>query len=262
MPVKHANDRSGPTFLSLGQNCEVAHQLRLWREEISQHSQLQAIDGRLPSGSHFFDWTISPIEGVIKCVETNFSHVFERESLEVTEKTDSNGYNYVIDRGAGIMFQHLFTRERGIVSHDTVSFEYSERKEKVSYLIGKFHQVLDEVGTVVFLRRADDSWSSLCRLANAIASRRRSGDFRLVSIRQKPFTEDTNSGHPNIDMRIVPAGPQWHGDTEAWRAIFTDLLGAETHSGPYGRGSPPRTEVGASAPSELDAGHTARVAGE
>lgn len=75
--------------ISLGENCDVAFQLRMHGQE------------NVP---HFFDWLGTPIDGLIKVIESDFD-VFHAEDLEYITK---HKVHFISDGPTGIAFYHKF----------------------------------------------------------------------------------------------------------------------------------------------------------
>lgn len=215
--------RSDVTFVSLGLNCEVAHQLRIWRNEVYSDSKISSVDGNLPSGAHFFDWNISSIDAVNKCLSVDFNHVFEKNNIEITETRDGAGMNYVIDRYSGIMFHHIFSRKSCLVTKEIFEDEFESRSEKVQYLINKFKSLLNNGNNIVFIRRANDQLNSIYKLGSLIQNRMHGRNYWVANIRS-----DRNDGtHVDEQNRIIFMDMQysngWQGDPEAWKNVLLSL---------------------------------------
>ena len=81
-------------LISLGQNSDVAFQLRMHGEE------------NVP---HFFDWLSTPIDGVIRIIEEDFD-VFYPDHLVLDT---SSSPHHVVDRVTNAKFFHQFPLHNG-----------------------------------------------------------------------------------------------------------------------------------------------------
>jgi len=205
-------------MISLGLNCEVAKNINLWRDtELNDAEVNQFIEPAI-NGGQFFDWNISSLSAVLKCISKDFDDVLLKTNIRVREEKTGT-FNYIDDIGTGIRFHHLFSRINDITTEAIVEQEYDQKKSKVDYLVRKFLDSYLLTQPVFYLRRGDDSFAELKLLCDAIRKRRHGRPFFVVSIRADSLREDAE----NLLVHHMPYTGVWSGDPNAWRDLFLKL---------------------------------------
>ncbi len=202
-------------------NCEVAHQLKIWSNEISATAELESLDGNFTQGSFLFDWCITSLPSICECFENCFGELFEKHNLDISAETDSNGYNYVTDRKYGIQFQHVFSRVGTIVTPEILESEYEDKRQKVSYLASKLRNLIDSDKTALYIRRGDDHVGLLGRLADAIKKINPNHDFHVVSVRSDGVRSIDERYAPYISFYQMPYSGDWTGDAQEWAKMLS-----------------------------------------
>jgi hypothetical protein len=125
--------------VSLGSYCVVRWQIsrsiiRNIKPDVSDRDLSDHILGRkeglLTTGTHVFDWLVSPSAGVLRLLNTDFDAAFLRENLRVT----ADGKN-VCDTTTGFLFPHNFSHPGEIYTEQIIDQEFPEQKHKMDHLI-------------------------------------------------------------------------------------------------------------------------------
>ncbi len=118
-------------LISLGQNCEVAHQI--------QHTGLN--NGFFP-----FDWMKSyDFDLVINLIENKFKDFLKIDALQIV---DSSGSTHIVsNKNFALEFVHDFDKEKNIVD------EFAEVKEKYDRRIARFYSALQAKKHIYFFRK-------------------------------------------------------------------------------------------------------------
>jgi hypothetical protein len=209
-------------LVSLGVNCEVAHNIKLWRQHLVDSGNNASTHELQSDGSQFFDWNICTLRSVIDCIRTDFSNVFMRENIKVRDEKVGT-FNYVDDEGSGIRFHHTFSRINDITTEDIVAREYDEKYEKTQYLVGKFKGLYAARGFIFYLRRGDESLDELYQLVDALHARRENRQFVVVAIISRPPPTVHHSYMNNLLIVEMPYCGIWSGDPDRWMDLFARL---------------------------------------
>jgi len=113
-------------FMSIGESCQVAYQIRRYTGEGTRY---------------LFDWVISDVNCVVKCI-TNFQRdlFLTNDSVEVVDQGRKVRDNYT-----GIMFQHDFPVNcNHIVTDELAHDNLNSVREKYLYLLEKTNRLLEE----------------------------------------------------------------------------------------------------------------------
>lgn len=119
-------------IVSLGNNCEVAHNARRYFGQTT---------------SFFFDWTQTPLASLKQLIETDFADVFQRENLVL-----HNNETTVLDTANGLWFHHNFTRQADHkVLAESVDREYPHQRRIIQFLINSWREVMSGPNSILFV---------------------------------------------------------------------------------------------------------------
>jgi hypothetical protein len=120
-------------FESLGDNCEFGF--------------VQRANGYEDGG--LLRWTISPLDKLILCLDTNFKDFYLFENLEPSAP------DMVRDTGTGLMFhtQMHSIDGRFVLGEDARREIYTKEKSKMDHLLDKFQRRIREPGTICVYKR-------------------------------------------------------------------------------------------------------------
>ncbi len=211
--------------VSLGKNCEVAHQLKIWRGELSATSESEILDGNWGGNSSLFDWCITSLWSICECLEGRCSGIFEKHNLIISDEIDCNGYNYVTDTRYGIQFQHVFSRTNNLVTPTIVEGEYEEKRGKVLHLASKLLGVIASSKPTLYIRRGDEEISLLKRLIDTLKKINHAHDFHIVCVRSEDIILDDNEYAPHLSFYTMAYTNDWRGDSEEWSRMLRQYTG-------------------------------------
>jgi hypothetical protein len=221
-------DQTGPIFpgvvfrriLSIGANCETAHQLR--RTDRYQTASL-------------FDWLVTPLDSVIAVLADDGARL-ATEFLSANEGTSVRCAAY------DVLYHHEFPR----AAQDLVSFStdaIDRCRSKMTHKMQTLLQALSAPEPVLLIRGypasdlgwdrfhasgTDASADDLNKLAAAVGQRFPKADFRLLVLRLEPC--GALQGAERLDPRIAvrtlerPSEPgSWAASDSAWDAVLDQI---------------------------------------
>ena len=187
-------------MVSLGRACEVAFQIRM-------HSN--------KTDSDFFDWLITPFDGLMEALRSNLDGLLEADELYL--QADKN---FVNNKRTGIQYGHVFMRDESHNIPDTFLEDLPRVREKFDYLKAKFFSNAKSEGPICFIRR-DINSSQAKILEEQLEAMFPSLDFKLACVN----AEDVGLGDTNspriIDLRIVNSAHDGLGFPEPWAEALT-----------------------------------------
>ncbi len=182
-------------LISLGQNSDVAFQLRMHGEE------------NVP---HFFDWLSTPIDGVIRIIEEDFD-VFYPDHLVLDT---SSSPHHVVDRVTNAKFFHQFPLHNGNVLPNFLMF-YGAFIEKFHHLADRFRSYVRS-GPVALVRR-NISEQEAVALEDVFFRRFPGADARFIYINEdRPHFTTAHGASRSVK------GEGSFGDPIAWWAALQD----------------------------------------
>jgi hypothetical protein len=141
-------------LMSLGTHCQSRYHIsgvldKTFHKETRFHKFRGEKTGEdFDFGSHYFDWSVSPLSGVFSVLSTRFQGVFKRSNLSLEAFTAPNGgepKQTVVDSINGFTYPHTFSNTNiGSASLESIFEEYPAQKNKMDYLVKKTIQVLSD----------------------------------------------------------------------------------------------------------------------
>lgn len=178
-------------------------------------------------GTHFFDWCVARIEGVIQVLKSDFDQVLLLENLEIIPLSKAN--NTVRDRHTGICYPHLFPFElkgerKEQINDQALSAHYVKEKEKYEYLVMKTRRLFTDPGNILFVLCGAVSDAHLEELIAVIEGRK--SDFAILYVewlngKHAKLGEHLRK-HPRILYRQVVNDP-YPGNKPGWERVFEGI---------------------------------------
>ncbi|HEY0052558.1 MAG TPA: DUF1796 family putative cysteine peptidase [Caulobacteraceae bacterium] len=193
-------------YVSLGDNCETAFQLR----------RATGVDG-----GHFLDWTRVAPEVVATLIERRFAGILQPDALAFDPATA-----LCVDRAYGHQFHHHFAD--GARPQDDPRFEerLGNERRRADHLIPR---LLQPRGPRCYVMRAQGRLNRIqaVRVRHAVAALHPESDFLLVTVQAEAHRRPHPWRYPNIEERFVsfvadPASADV-GDEPGWDAILTEF---------------------------------------
>jgi hypothetical protein len=204
-------------FLSLGESCQTAHQIRRWTNS---------------SERYFFDWIISDIK-VVKKVLLNFNEekFLSRENICLADKAVR-----LLETTTGVRFQHDFKVDtNGRHSLEVTDDELFQVKKKYLYLRGKTLEYIEsnQVIPIYYDWRGLGDEFCLKVLDILVELPFPSINKRIVIASTKlSKTQYTSKG---LLFKLDEPGEleqryKWRGDDSCWDKLFLDCEERFSHS--------------------------------
>ncbi len=219
-------------MLSLGVDCRVAYQ-------ISLHQYLRANPGNSkskftqafkdgdksarPQGGYFFDWIVTPTPALIKILHCRFEGIFELRNLAL------NQHGSVVDDTFGIVYQHLFSRDKGKVTTEIIKQEYENRKSKIGYLITKTVKAINKQQEIVFIIAGISEGNAI--IVSEALNDLGCSNFKIVAVKGAEHRAGWSHHGQNVSFFTIskvvnkPPALQWQGDDEEWSVLLEDIEG-------------------------------------
>jgi hypothetical protein len=185
---------SGDVVIGVGADCTVGYQVR----------RCFGIDRSFP-----FDWLITPMSAVIRCIETDFAGFLERDALEYSE----TGYIHIADRNYGIHYVHHFDRSKDFLD------KYDVVKVRLNRRIERWRNALVCGDRVLLVRQSlTDERAEVERLCAALDGTVASGKWQLLMV--GAFYDNQRVGRVQFGcVNRHPAG-DYRGVDADWDAAF------------------------------------------
>jgi hypothetical protein len=164
--------------VSLGANCRAKYNIQL-------------AFGRYIAPRGVFDWRITPGAAVLEYLSCDFSGVFERNDLDVDQKT-----GHVCHTSLGVQYVHEFPQ--GIPEADLDSL-YPEAREKHDKMCDTTRQALDNNLSTLFVVGEPHNEDVLQEIGRALAER------------------CAHKRHMILPSPKGDYGKNWKGDSEVWK---------------------------------------------
>jgi hypothetical protein len=187
--------------VSLGRACDIAYQIR------RHFGQTEAYP---------FDWLITPIDGLIKIIRSDFSGFLDRDQLIVKD-------GQVVHRDTDVIFVHDFEE----AEVDKLDELLPAIAEKYARRIDRWRKVIHSHEPILFVRGsqsvgngilADEDARSIYRALSKTYPR---ADIHLLA-QNTPESHIETKSHGRIHMANVPMPTPftWSGDDAAWSDVF------------------------------------------
>jgi len=182
-------------LVSLGQACEVAFEIKI-------HSP--------KADSDFFDWLITPFDGLMMALNGEFKDLLNPEDLYLQDDK-----NFVNNRRTGIQYGHVFLRDDFHNIPDAFLDDLDRVQSKFDYLIEKFHSYKQGGEQICFVRRSVDS-SQAVILHDRLIEIFPALDFKIACVNAADLGISSLPSSRFIDLRVVDGGPDGLGYPEEW----------------------------------------------
>ncbi len=189
-------DHPQRSLISLGLRCDVAFQLRM-------HSGSNV--------SHFFDWLVTPVDGLINIIKSDFK-VFNPDDLVLDCKTIPHS---VVDARTKVVFFHQFPVFNGHVPPDFLLY-YSSFAGKLAHLAERFRKYM--ATRPVTLVRRDITPDKAAELEAALEERFPNADFQMLYLIHGTDGFVTRRGHAVVADKPTSSV----GDSVNWARILLE----------------------------------------
>lgn len=203
MQTRKPEPNLGPydEIVSLGRDCQVAHQLR----------KTLGIER-----AHVFDWIGTPDPAILQHVQTGLDGFFAADNL----RRDDRGY--VRDPRNGTTFLHVFPQGSDL---DTTRAEAAPR---FAAMTERWRDLMRSDRAILFVRRhgfAADPLATADRLIAALSAAAPRLRFRLLYL-TAPGLYRPQDDRPGLLHRPLPDPdpPDWRGDPLVWQALLDEAL--------------------------------------
>lgn len=187
-------------MVSLGRACEVAFQIRMHSDKID---------------SDFFDWLITPFDGLMAALRSNLDGLLEADELYL-----QNDKNFVNNKKTGIQYGHVFMRDENHNIPDNFLDDLPRVRNKFDYLKEKFFSNAKSEDPICFIRR-DISSIQAKILEEQIEAMFPSLDFKLACVNAEDVGLSDAKSPRVIDLRIVNGAHDGLGFPESWAEALT-----------------------------------------
>jgi hypothetical protein len=162
--------------LSIGYNCQPRYQItRIVEGRVSAGIGLAPGSARPMArrgyGTHFWDWSITPIQGAVRTLREGFGRTFLRENLTIEPGPTEASQNSVVDAYTGFKYLHEFTRSDGRITEEAIEREYPVVRAKFLQLATKTTALLDSRKRILFVRYGPSRPSEVQELLDALLVR-------------------------------------------------------------------------------------------
>lgn len=182
------------SLISLGCRCDVAFQLRMHGEE---------------NISHFFDWLVTSVQGVIKIIESDFDVFYPDHLVWKTDQSPS----YVKDQETGTIFYHQFPMFAGNVPHNFLLY-YDSFIKKFEYLANRFKVYMES--RPVTLVRQEINFEDAIALEEVFLKKFPNSDLEFLYI----LNEDKVFSTPKGRSFFLKNNGSSLGDPEEWTRVL------------------------------------------
>lgn len=200
-------------IVSLGKNCQPAHQIRRFTGVTS---------------AHLFDWLITPDDGLVMHISADLDGFFARERLAM-------GRSCIVDVVTDTRFFHEFPKDSDFDQ------QYLEHQGRLAMLADRWRDLLRSDQRVLFVRQHawnEDRRATARRLRDALAAQAPRLRFDLLYLTGEPADDEPWGEHGIINRFLTQPVPYvWTGDDSAWDRLLADAIAAalarDTHTGSY-----------------------------
>lgn len=194
-----AKRENGMRLVSLGRACEVGFQIRLHTSQV---------------GSDYFDWLITPFEGLMMALNQNFEGLMDGQDLYRQEDK-----NFVNNRRTGIQYGHVFRRnERHEIPHNFLD-DLDCVKEKFNHFKNRFNSYQHSSEKICFIRR-DINGGEAISLCEKLQSIYPSLNFSLACVNEHDLGSAVSGDSRIIDLRVPNSGHDGLGHADHWAEIL------------------------------------------
>jgi hypothetical protein len=212
--------------ISLGANCQpryhIARHLHVAKHgndtdfRIDEHGQTSE-----DYGSHFFDWSVTPTQGLLKVLRSDFSGVMQLANLRIRRL--DGGIQTVLDEATGQKYPHTFKgTQTGSLTRQDLEFQYPQVKAKFDHVVGKTRRLLDSGRRILFVRCGFLPDSLLLKLLALLGAR--VTDFSLLYVPWSPSPKMNDLSV--MDARVIHRPGErapYPGSCAAWTKAFEGI---------------------------------------
>lgn len=186
-------------IISLGFNCQVAYQLRLYG---------------LRYEAYPFDWIICPFNAVIKLIEDDFKYFLDPQYLKFIH---TENQKHILNTYYDIKFLHDFRLSESFME------DYESVKETYTRRIERFYQKMNESSPALLIRKKINQEESL-QLKQVLSNKFPHSNFTIIAV-DNNHQIMTNWNIPQIINYYMPQAAEltWKGDPKLWEQLFLKL---------------------------------------
>lgn len=202
---RHGKIEQGQSIVfavSLGVNCQVAHQIR------RATGQREAF---------FFDWIVTEHAALLKATPLHFTSILESENLQLATNRKS-----VLDLGSGLRFYlHDFPSKDGVIDPETLEASGVAIRDKYLRRAERTRSLLLSGSPVVLVRYVhgpspDVLMQQRSEIMDAFRRNYPQGNLSFL------WVTDSDAVAATLGIPCAPPSPLgWTGDNAAWDRAFT-----------------------------------------
>ncbi len=216
-------DLSFDIAISLGLNCECRYQISrvFWKRKYGVDTDFQVnLDDY---GTFFFDWSVTPIDGLLKTLQNDFQGVLKQDMLRIQELGD--GRKTVVDDFTNIEHPHDFMgTETGDIDYESLKNQYAKVREKYDYLIDKTRKLFKSEKSILFVRCGPVTDEHLNLLIDTLD--KLTDNYNLLYLpwynRYQIHNDSFVLNNPKIIYGTIKHG-EYPGEPEAWDQAFKPI---------------------------------------
>lgn len=186
-------------LISLGRACEVGYQIKLHTPK---------------SDGDFFDWLITPFDGLIAALDQQFQHLLNPEDLYLQEDR-----NFVNNRVTGIQYGHVFLRDETHMIPSNFLDDLPRVTQKFEYFREKFFSSGRGSDPICYVRR-DINADQAVLLEQRLEAMFPTLQFRIACVNSEDLGISAIQSDRFLDLRIPDGGPDGLGNPDYWAEAF------------------------------------------
>ncbi|AEA98904.1 hypothetical protein [Alteromonas mediterranea] len=213
--------------LSLGTNCQSRYNISkaVYERQGKNPSELVLGENRKnveDYGTFYFDWSITPIQGLVKTLDAEFHGAFELENLELCD--EPNNKKSVVDNFNGLIYPHSFPGSNdGTLTELSLRELYPQLKNKFNYLADKTLETLCSNKEKLLICNFNEPTSAVLELCNFVNQRYKNFKLILIPHNNRGLYDNGIKGKlsnfANVEVHEMPYSP-YPGAYTDWKKIL------------------------------------------
>jgi len=214
--------------ISLGTNCQSRFNISKYIYEKKE----KTVDGFYLGenrknvndyGTFFFDWSISPIKGIISVFKNDFFELLQLENLSIRE--EAPGKQSVIDLKSNLIYPHSFPEtNEGTLTPEKLIEYYPQVKSKYDYIINKTKNVIFSESSKLLVANGNEPTENIVELAELLNNKLNNHTFLYIQ------NSDRYYYNPNLQaaLKDIPNTivydmeyEKYPGNYTSWRNILS-----------------------------------------
>ncbi|MGQ8366925.1 DUF1796 family putative cysteine peptidase [Glaciecola sp. 1036] len=210
--------------VSLGLNCQCRYNIsRILLNRTKLKKDNVSTKDPYDYGTHFFDWSVSPLDSVIKILNSDFQNTFMLENLKLVPLNENE--QTVLDQGSGCEYPHIFEKTKfGNCSRKDLERDFEKAKQKIDPLVDKTKALLSSNERALFVVTGNSKAQDLLNLNSAIENYRDSNYMILHTTWKNKFGFEDSFRVENERFIVKPiTHTPYPGDFNSWDEAFSDI---------------------------------------